>query len=469
MSNEQSARRRRRLLGRSLRLRTRIIIGVGAVALVLSTGLGVVTYFTVRSNLLSERQTTAVNQVAVNARLLSGALRSEGVDETELLGSLRPQVRSRPLLQHNGEWFAGSLQIQPDELPASLLQPVLQGEAARQRFSLNNEVVLGVGTPLSNDEGVYFEVFALGELNKTLRTLRDTLAAAGAAATAVGLGLGSWIARRATAPLTEVSGAAELIADGHLDTRLDASADRDLQQLTTSFNQMADSLKDRIDQERRFASDVSHELRSPLTTLLTSVAVLENRRHELSPDGQEALELLSADINRFQRMVADLIEIAKHDAGIAEVSWSYIRAPDFVLSALRRLHADDVAIDVAAPAEAAVIRVDERRLERSLANLIENATHHADGATGVTVEADDDHVWIAVEDRGPGVPQPERIKIFERFSRGAQSRRRANIDGSGLGLALAAEDLAVLGGRIWVEARPAGGARFVIELLRVDS
>jgi two-component system sensor histidine kinase MtrB len=454
-------------------LLTRIVVGVGAVALLLSAGLGTITYLTVRSNLIEERQQNAVNQLGTNAQLLASALRSTGVDESQLLGSLRPQVRSRPMLLRNGEWFTASLQMQPDQLPPSLLEAVMSGTSARQRFSHDGELLLAVGAALPNDEGIYVEVFSLTELNRTLATLRNTLLIAGATTTAVGIGLGLLIARRATAPLLNVGRAARDIAEGRLDTRLDSSADRDLQQLTESFNQMADSLKDRIDNERRFASDVSHELRSPLTTLLTTVAVLENRRHELSAEGQEALDLLSADIDRFQRMVRDLIEIAKHDAGIAELSWSRIPAAGYVLSVLRRLRVDEKLIDVTEQAETAAIRIDERRLERTLANLIENAALYGDDATRVTVDADDRHVRIAVEDRGPGIPEEERERIFDRFARGVHSRRRANLDGSGLGLALAKENVALMDGRIWVERfRSDGdsdGARFVIELPRADS
>lgn len=450
------------------RLRTRIIVGVGAVALLLSVGVGTITYLTVRSNLIEERQQSAVNQLGANAQLLASALRSTGVDESQLLGSLRPQVRSRPLLLRDGEWFTASLQLQPDELPPSLLEAVTSGSAARQRFSNDDELLLAVGTLLPDDEGIYVEVFSLAELNRTLATLRNALMVTGAAATAAGIGLGLLIARRAIAPLHEVSQAARDIADGRLDTRLDSSADRDLQQLTESFNQMADSLKARIENERRFASDISHELRSPLTTLLTSVAVLENRRHELSADGQEALELLSADIDRFQHMVRDLIEIAKHDAGMAELSWSQTLAADYVLNVLRRLRVTEQLIEVAEPAETACIRIDERRLERTLANLIQNAALYGKTATRVIVDADEFHVRIAVEDRGPGIPEEERERIFDRFARGVHSRKRANLDGSGLGLALAKENVALMGGRIWVDAGNRDGARFVIELPRVD-
>ncbi len=456
------------MLGQLRRLQTRIVIGIGTVALVLSLGLGLSTYFTVRASLLDERQANAVNQVAASSQLLSAALRSEGVSEAQLLGSLRPQVQSFRLLERNGQWFTASLGIGPEELPYSLVESVLNGSTVRQRFSIGNEVFLAVGTPLLDRNDNYFEVFPLDGLNAELGTLRNTLATTGVAATAMGLALGAWVARRVTRPLSAISSVAQRIADGHLESRLDSTADKDLQMLAHSFNRMADSLQDRLERESRFAADVSHELRSPLTTLLTSVAVLENRRHELSSDGQEALGLLSADVFRLERMVADLIEIAKHDAGTTEVSWSYASVPELTLRVLQRLRVSDIPIYVSEQAENATVRIDERRLERTIANLVENAEVYGGGTARVAVDADAGKVRISIEDQGPGIPSAEHERIFERFARGQASHRRANLNGSGLGLALAVENLSAMNGSIWVENPHDGGARFVIELPRVQ-
>lgn len=448
------------------RLQTRIVIGVGSVALALSVVLALATFFMVRSSLLAERRSGAIIQTAANAQLVNTALRSDGVGEAQLLDSLRPQIQSLPLLERDGQWFTSSLQVGPDELPASLSQLVLAGSAASQRFTVGDQVMLGIGTPLPDGEAFYFEVFSLGQLNEELATLGRILATVGAVTTLAGLGLGSWIARRVTRPLGAVSEVAERITDGHLETRLDTSADRDLHRLTSSFNRMADSLQGRIERESRFAADVSHELRSPLTTLLTSVAVLENRRNELSPDGQEALGLLSSDVTRLERMVADLTEIAKHDAGSLEITWSYVTASELVLSVLRRLRVGETPIDVTRAAEDAIVRVDERRLERTITNLIDNAERYANGTTGIVIDATDRLVQIIVEDRGPGVPGSEKEIIFRRFSRGHKGRR-ANHGGSGLGLALAVENLSIMDGTVWVEDRPGGGSRFVVQLPRV--
>lgn len=303
-------------------------------------------------------------------------------------------------------------------------------------------------------------------ITATLMTLGRTLVVAGAVATALGALIGWGLSRRVLRPLSQVGRVAEQIAAGRLDTRLAESADRDLARLTTSFNRMASTLEQRIAMEARFSADVSHELRSPLTTLATSVSVLEGRRDELSIEGREALDLLAADLRRFQALVIDLIEVSKHDAGVVKLERTYFAVAPFVRNAVVRLGVDGVAVDAEAQVAETVVHADQRRLERTLANLLDNARVHGGGPVRVAVSADDANVRIAVEDAGPGVHVDDRTVIFERFARGAHGRRTGS--GSGLGLALATENMRAQGGRIWVEDRAGGGARFVLELPRVE-
>ncbi len=450
-------------------LRRRIVVRFAGVALALSVGLGITTYLTVRTTVLEERETAAVEQVAADATLVAASLDVAGINEAELLATLRPPTRSRPLLSIAGEWFTASLQVQPADLPAELQEAVFSGGAARQRFAVGGEPMLAVGVPFTGVAGGYFEIFPLTDLAATLNTLARTLALAGAGATAIGALAGWGIARRIVRPLDEVSEVATQIAAGQLDTRLDESADRDLARLTASFNAMAQSLQDRIAREVQFSSDVSHELRSPLTTLATSISVLEGRRNELSPEGREALDLLAADLRRFQTLVADLLEMSRHDAGVVVVERTPFEAANFARRLLKRLGAEDVDLAVRRGAETAVILADELRLERSLANVLDNARFHGGGAPRLAIEADTAAVRFGVEDDGPGVPLAEREVIFERFARGVASGRRGSRDGSGLGLALARENVRAQGGRIYVEDAAGGGARFVIEMPRVDT
>jgi signal transduction histidine kinase len=285
--------------------------------------------------------------------------------------------------------------------------------------------------------------------------------------TAAGAGLGYSASRRALVPLADVSEAAHSIATGRLDTRLEAADDPDLAPLTASFNEMAAALEGRIQRDARFASDVSHELRSPLMTLSASMEVLKTRRGELDQRAQSAFDLLDADVTRFQNLVDDLLEISRFDSGSHFLDPDLVEATEVVSHAVGAWDGA-VAVSHDESAEHALIYADKRRVERIIANLLDNAGHYGGGATGVFVEATESTVDIVVEDAGPGVPENQRAIIFERFSRGVEAGRRSGDRGVGLGLALVAEHVALHGGSVWVEDRRDGrtGARFVVRLPR---
>ena len=446
-----------------LGLRSKIMVRFAAVALFLSVLLGMITYLTVRQLLVEDRRANSIEQAASDARLISATLRTGQANPSELLASLRPPTRSTPLLYREGVWFAASLQVRPEDLPPGLVSQVLDGTAARQSIWLRDRPVSVVGIPLAEDQGSYFEVFSLTDVENTLATLAQVLTVGGVATTIAGAVLGGFIAKRVLRPLREITGVAQQISEGALETRLDEGLDKDLTLLTASFNRMADILESRIAREARFASDVAHELRTPLTTLLTSLSVLEGRRNELSPESQEALELLARDIRRMEQTAADLIEIAKHDANVVTAEVEPLPAATVVNRLLTRLRRPDLPVDMDREASRSLIQVDERRLERVLTNLLNNADTHGGGATRLTVEGRNGRIMIAVEDNGPGVPLGERERVFERFARGSNTQPSGQYTGSGLGLALAAENTRLQGGRIWVESAPSGGARFVVE------
>jgi len=267
---------------------------------------------------------------------------------------------------------------------------------------------------------------------------------------------------------------ASAIAGGELDTRLDAdAADPDLEGLTNSFNAMVDQLQERIEREARFNSDVSHELRSPLTTLAASLEVLEADRDGLSIRSRRALQNLSDDLRRFQRMVADLLEMSRADAGSVDVFLEEVNVSELVQRSVETGfgHMDRHGND--APPEVRVepsvqswrVGVDKRRFERVMVNLMENADHYGGGAITVGVgPGDDAQVEVTIDDAGPGIDPSERTKIFERFYRGSASGRRGTGTGTGLGLALVAEHMRVMHGAVRVESAPEGGARFVLTL-----
>ena len=239
-----------------------------------------------------------------------------------------------------------------------------------------------IGVPLPAEQSAYFEVFSLDELASTLRTLAFALAAAALVTTLAGAALGRWASGRALRPLVGVTDAAVAIAGGQLDTRVEAGEDIDLQDLASSFNRMAANLQERIEREARFTSDVSHELRSPLTTLSATVGVLEGHRSELSPRARSALDLLDGDLKRFTRMVDDLLEISRFDAGSAELSLDEVDPGELVRRAVGASapvgedgHRAPVVfpVEVEPDVDGIRLRVDKRRFERVMANLVENS------------------------------------------------------------------------------------------------
>src|SRR5690606_23047286 len=173
-----------------------------------------------------------------------------------------------------------------DALPDSLRQAVLAGSPARMRYELRGEMQLAVGVPIPAVGAAYFEIISLDDLESTLEALGVSLVGASLLTTLAGAALGWWASRRTLRPLSGVTTAASALAAGRLDTRLEASEDPDLAPISESFNQMAQALQDRIERDARFASDVSHELRSPLMTLAASIEVMNNQRADMPERAQ---------------------------------------------------------------------------------------------------------------------------------------------------------------------------------------
>jgi len=431
-------------------------------ALLLASAVAFLAYGLTRTYLLQQRATSTLRQAQVNARLVAAALRSTP-DVPQLLGSLQNPAGSSSVVFHDGRWFAASLDLGRDAVPDELRRVVVdQRDRARQRYVLDHVPRLAVGLPLGSHDA-YFEVFLNSELDRTLRTLRFSLATAAAASVLVAAGLGVWVSRRLLDPLAEVGATAAAIADGQLDLRLDVGDDKELAALTSSFNRMVASLQQRIERDARFASNVSHELRSPLTTLRSAVQTMETRKAGMDERAARSLDLLSRAVDRFERLVEDLLEISRFDAGAVHASLEEVFLGELVLRAVEALPGCDTPVDVSASATATVINADKRRLEQVIANLVSNARLHGGGVESVRVEEWNGRARLVVEDRGPGVPPADRERVFERFFRGPGTGRSTNGGGVGLGLALVAEHVRLHGGEVWVEDREGGGARFVVE------
>ncbi len=462
-TNLQPARPGRRLRRLGLRARVTAVFALGA--LLVSTALAGITFWTARQYFLRQRESTDLGQAYVNASFVRSALRSPNTDIPQLLDSVDSVPGSHSILYDHGHWFSTSLAIGRDPIPPAMQQLVSSGSAATQRYLINGSPELAIGLPIPSVGASYFEVFSLEELSRTLHILLLSLEVAAIATTLAGAIIGRWASGRVLGPLAEVASAAAAISGGRLDTRVQPTAPADLALLASSFNQMADRLQERIEREARFTSDVSHELRSPLTTLSASLGVLEARSADLPARSRQALALLSAEVRRFQDMVSDLLEISRFDAGSAELNLEEVEVGELVRHAVATSAAPRLPTDIRDSASRTRVRVDKRRMERVLANLIENAESYAGGVSRVTAYTTPTSITFAVEDRGPGVPPEERSRIFERFYRGQAGRARGEGRGAGLGLSLVAEHVRLHGGAAWVEAQPDGpGSRFLVEL-----
>jgi len=450
---------------RTLRLRTRVTLFFAFIALLAGIVLLGVTYGFARNDLLDDELTSARTQTFRNADLVRTQLT---VDPTAIGvffdDELRTESGGFAVLSYDDPTRARpvtDLRHPISDFPDRLVDAVLAGRTASQNASIDGSDYVTVGVYIAEYDAGYFEAFPLEDTEATLTAILTalTLGAAGTMLLATLFGLAT--SRRLLRPLSQVADAAEEIASGGLGTRLEPESDPDLDRLAGSFNEMADAVQTRIEREARFASDVSHELRSPITALTAAVEVLDARRDDIPERTQQALDVVVDQVRRFDIMVIDLLELARLDAGVTDLNIEYLDLVDLSRRVASRFGEPDVPIVLAGgtPTEVAL---DKVRFERILGNLLENARNHGGGALRVELApAPGRRFRLAVEDGGPGVAHGERERIFERFARGSAARHRI---GTGLGLALVAEHSAAMGGGAWVEDRVGGGARFVVEL-----
>ena len=457
-------------MNRRVGLRGRITGALAIAGLLAAVVLSVITLTITRQVLITDRNQLAEALTFTNAQTVQRTLAGDlepGATQA-VVDSLNTAEGSRPLISTDGgNSFSLDGSFTLEQVPESLQNTTIEGDAGRIVTSIDDEPFIVYGIPLQGfDNVVYFEALPLAEVEDTLVTLQFVLLGGGVIVALLAGIAGIGVANAAINPLTKVSDAAEAIAGGRLDTRLDTEGDEDLERFAASFNEMAGALEERIQRDARFASEVSHELRSPLMTLTASVEVLDNARDDMPERSQTALDLLVSDITRFRTLVEDLLEISRFDVGTADLQADPLLYSEFVRAAVGIASIRDIEIVVEPDAEDAMIVAEKRRLARVVANLLDNAEKYGGGATRVHVSCTPTSVLMAVEDSGPGVPNDERFVIFDRFSRGGAGGRRGYDTGVGLGLSLVAEHVNLHNGRVWVEDRPDGlpGARFVVEL-----
>lgn len=443
-------------------LRARVACAFGLVALVVTGVLALATWQIARGFALDQRERSVAGQAAVAAQLVANGPARSVREVDSLLTGLAGDPDTAVLVRRGDRWITAGRPVDPARLPADLLADPTGVPVPRQ-VPPAPDTVLAVARPIGSGGDLLVLLAPLNELHRVVRFLAVVLATGTVVAGALATMLGWWTARRALRPLAELTRAAGRMADGDLSARLPDRAEPDLAPLARRFNTTAEALAERVRADARFAGDVSHELRSPLTTMLNAGAVLERRRDELPATALRALDLLQREMARFHRTVEDLLEISR---GLQVPHADDLEPVDLgaVIANLPAHLTDGAEVDVPAPAP--LVLAERRRLDRVLVNLCENARHHGGGLVRLAVRRDHGRVRIEVDDAGPGVPVEARERVFERFARGPGADRAT---GSGLGLALVAQHVRGHGGRVWVDDRPGGGARFVVELPDADA
>lgn len=417
---------------RGLVARVTLVFAVGS--LLLSVVVATAAYTLALGRLLSDAETQHQTQTYANYREVRQRLDSldalpadapvEDVDATyrnAMSGLSTPNGGQAILDRPDGEPVSSeSLTLR--DLPPEIRSQIRAGlSPAQQRYTKDGELNYVFGIALDELDAYYFEVVGLSEQQSTLSSLRTILFGVALFASMFGGVLGYYSAKAALRPLPRISGAARAIAAGEFDTKLDMQADPDLAVLTTAFNNMVDAVGDRIEREQRFTSDVSHELRSPLMTVTASVEVLERRKESLPEVAQQAVDLLSSDLRRFQRLVEDLLEISRLEAGAVQLQLSRFVLSEFMNNVIAQSRSPHLELAYDPATTDLAITADKRRLQQVMTNLIENADKYGGGATSIGYQVAGSSVQIVIEDEGAGVPADQRERIFERFGRGRES------------------------------------------------
>ncbi|PPH21597.1 MtrAB system histidine kinase MtrB [Rathayibacter toxicus] len=334
-------------------------------------------------------------------------------------------------------------------------------------------ILVGSTLELPNSAGRYelYIGYSLADVEQTLHFVQQVLNSAGILLILL-IGAVSWVVvRSVVAPVRLAAATSQRLAAGELDVRIPERGQDVIATLAHSFNGMAESLHDRISElatlsqvQQRFVSDVSHELRTPLTTMKLAGDVLYHQRDDFDPVAKRTVELLRGQIGRFESLLADLLEISRHDAGSAELEVepvNMVRLADAEIEQMRGLaEANGSRLTLSAPGGYFDAELDPRRIRRIVRNVLGNAIEHGDGREIiVTIETGESAVALSVRDYGHGMSSEEAALVFNRFWRADPSRRRT-LGGTGLGLAIAQEDTALHDGFLEVWSMPEHGAYF---------
>jgi len=430
-----------------------VAIAFGLLSLVIAAAVSSATYFFASYYLLNQREDAALTRALLDSRAV-GAQLSTGATPTEALEQIPSIGASQALVRVAGTWYTPGVTVPPDALPVGLLETAASDGGAQQRAEIGGEPYFVVAVQLT--DAMYVEVFSLQDLNRTLTIGGWLLIVQTAIAGGLGALIGRYTVGQILRPLRRLGAGARRIASGDLGTRIDETGDRDLDPIAGSFNEMAEAVQSRIQRERRFSANVSHELRSPLTTVVGTADLLDRRREELPEREAKLIAVLVEQVHRMSQMLLDLLEISRI-GGDDPIQVESVDVSLLCLDVVRVRNLPDALVTGDKP----VIRTDGRRFERIVGNLVENAQRHGSGVEQVRVERLAETVRVYVEDRGPGIDPAQLDKLFEPFSRGEDAHHTS---GAGLGLAIAREQANLLNAELIVENREGGGVRFIVEI-----
>lgn len=501
-----------RAAARSLRSRwrgsllTRVTVTTLTLSLIVMSVLGLILLSRITTGLLESAERSALTEATAgmtDAQRLSSAVETgtSGTSPTRLVDTIvaslatragtPPQFEVLLLADSTGEAAVperGTNLVSVTSIPSDLRDAI--AASGRQSWTyteiryLDGRTTPGiaVGAPLTIPSvGTYqlYYLFPLSQESSTLDLVRSGVIAT-AALLVVLLAVIAWlVTRQVVDPVRSAARVAEQFSHGHLEQRVEVRGEDDLARLATSFNDMAASLESQIHRleelsavQQRFVADVSHELRTPLTTIRMAADVLFQGREDFDPATARSAELLQTQLDRFESLLVDLLEISRHDAGVAVLevdAVNLVRLVERVVDATRPLadrYGSTVTISCEPENEDFTVSADARRVDRVMRNLLDNAIEHGEGAPiDVRIGASATAVAITVRDHGIGLNEQDAARVFDRFWRADPARARTT-GGTGLGLAIAAEDVRLHGG--WLEAwgEPGEGAAFRLTLPR---
>lgn len=493
-------------------IQARVVIGTLTLSTALALLAGWVLMNRVTDGLLDSKRQSALTLAAAGAETAQAKLTAApevgnvldlGTVVPELTHALSPSDSARddygiviigpsdPFRPDDDEGVVTSGQASPNRasIPADLLAKVQSTAGSWWAYSTiqyddeeaGNQPGLVVGSQLqvpgTGQTYALFYVFSLEEQLETLYVVRSALITTGAVLVVL-LGTIAWlVTRQVVTPVRLARRIAERLASGRLEERMRVRGEDDIARLGVSFNQMAASLQRQISQlqelarvQRRFVADVSHELRTPLTTVRMAADLLHDARGAFDPATARSAELLQAELDRFEALLGDLLEISRFDAGAATLTLTDVDLRDVArrvcdgAAGLAARRGARLAVDV--PSTRCMVEVDVRRIERIVRNLVVNAIEYGEGSdVTVRVAAGADAVALSVRDRGVGLKTGEDVMVFNRFWRADPARARTR-GGTGLGLSIAVEDTTLHGGRLDAWGRPGLGALFRLTLPR---